>query len=85
MESYSRIIQTNRISRQHRRSCGVVRSIMPPFRGGDPGSNPGTSTIFPEDVVTLYPSNIGTSTLSQIHLIYLNVEGLSLGCGKPVR
>ena len=26
------------------RSCGVVRSIMPPFRGGDPGSNPGTST-----------------------------------------
>jgi len=57
---------------------------MPPFRGGDPGSNPGTSTIFPEDVVTLNPSNIGTSTLSQIHLIYLNVEGLSLGCGKPV-
>ena len=26
------------------RSCGVVRSIMSPARGDDPGSNPGTST-----------------------------------------
>lgn len=26
------------------RSCGVVRSIMSPSRGDDPGSNPGTST-----------------------------------------
>ena len=29
---------------QRHRSCGVVRSIMSPSRGDDPGSNPGTST-----------------------------------------
>ncbi len=29
------------------RSCGVVRSIMSPSRGDDPGSNPGTSTNMP--------------------------------------
>ena len=29
---------------QRYRSCGVVRSIMSPSRGDDPGSNPGTST-----------------------------------------
>ena len=29
------------------RSCGVVRPIMSPSRGDDPGSNPGTSTKIP--------------------------------------
>ena len=46
------------------RSCGVVRSIMTDSRSVDPGSNPGTSTILPEGVVVLNPSNIGTSTHS---------------------
>ena len=35
---------------QRHRSCGVVRSIMSPSRGDDPGSNPGTSTKYFQSV-----------------------------------
>ncbi len=34
--------------RKEKRSCGVVRSIMTDSRSVDPGSNPGTSTNFPD-------------------------------------